>query len=187
MPKPKAIKKVFEPDRYEVEFGEKVLVVEPQPMDAVIAFYEAVENEIGSFDAAMDVDWYVDIGGEHVAGPFETEEEAEEIANKHEGGVVTSDVSFKTVIEKLLATPYKPLVVVIPGLEEEDLRHMTFPHLMFVLDLVIEVNGLKFFKSFVKKTWGDLGPKIISTWISSIVADLNSSTVTQMATNGDQT
>jgi len=187
MPKPRAVKKVFEPERYEVEFGDKTLVVEPQPMEVVIAFYEAVEEEIGSFNSALEVDWYVEVDGERIAGPFEEEVDAVDAAGDHKDGIVVSDVSFKTVIEKLLAAPYKPLVAVIPGLEEDDIRHMTFPHLMFVLDLVIEVNGLKFFKSFVKKTWGDLGPKIISTWISSIVADLNSFTVTQTATSGDQT
>ncbi|MBD3260298.1 MAG: hypothetical protein GF334_01250 [Candidatus Altiarchaeales archaeon] len=180
-------KKVFTPTEYEVPIGENKYIIGPRPMQDVIDFYEVIEDLIDDFDDALTINYFVEVEGERVAGPFENEEAATKALEEIESGViVVGDISFRKILEKLVATPYKPLSIVIPELQQDDIAQASFPELMFLLDLVIEVNGLKLFQSFLKKTITPLIPKLLSTVIDSVSEGLTTYTGTQTATNGDQ-
>lgn len=168
MAKKKAIKKIWTPDRFEVEIGSGIYIIEPQPIEQVMAFDEVSKQLFEDFGNLSTKYWVEE--GEDRDGPYESEEEAK--ANMNGAGpdvsIVPERISVHEVLSVIVSTPYPALKTLIPDLKEQDVRQASLPQLKFVLGLIVQANGVEWFEEFLKKTAGPLLPKIIEQMVTSI-------------------
>lgn len=170
MTKPKPpIKKVWTPDRFEVEIGSGTYIVEPQPIQQVMAFDEVSKQLFEDF-GKLSTKYWIEDGTEERDGPYESEEEAR--ANMNGSGpelsVTAEPISVKEVLAVIISAPYPALKTLIPALKEEDVLKASLPELKFLLSLIVKANGVEWFEEFLKKTAGPLLPKIIEQVMTSM-------------------
>lgn len=203
MAKATAVKKVWTPDRCEVNIGQGEYIIEPQPIEKIIEFDKVVKQLSGSLDDFSNK-YYVTngTGKDAVKEPFESEDEAhayitdqfpdiEDLTEYFEEnkekrlGIRVESVTMKEVLEALVATPYPALKVLIPDLKETDVKGASLPNLKFVFDILIEVNGVAWFERFVKNSLAPVLPDIMNMLVEGIKGALESSTSTNNETNGE--
>lgn len=167
-----AKKKVFGSDKYEVEIGDNKYVLQAQPIEQVMEFSEVIEALTEDFDKLRQYYIY-DKSGEQVEGPFKNSDDAEQSLNGTEGNYVGhEDASFNEILGMVVSAPYQFLHPLIPDLTEQDARKMNFPTLKGVLETLVEVNGIEWFRDFLAKSLGPLVPRIVEAVISGIETTL---------------
>jgi len=85
---------------------------------------------------------------------------------------------FQEIVGAILDAPYPALRVLIPDLEEGDVRKSSIPNLKFVLELLVEVNGVEWFEEFVRNSIGPLLPELVTLMTEAAKASLQDSTET---------
>jgi hypothetical protein len=167
--KKKPVKKIWNPDRFEVDIGDGTYIIEPQPITAVMQFDEVARQLYDDF-GKLSTQYFVEENGERIDGPFESEEEARGSRNGTgpEIEVVTERISMTEILTTIVNTPYPALKVLIPGLKEEDVLEASLPNLKFVLDCIIEANGVEWFERFLKNSVGPLLPRLIEQIVEGV-------------------
>jgi hypothetical protein len=176
------IKSVWEPEHYETEIGEKTYVLKPQPIGRVMEF-DALLNDIGGmFEAIGPTFAVVDEAGETVV-EYDTAEEAEEfiadLETEEERAGLKVDIqatSTQDFLSQIVATPYHLLLPLIPDLKEEDVAAAPVAQIEFVIRLLIEVNGVKWFEAMLKNLLEPLLPTILEAVISAVSEGSTNST-----------
>jgi hypothetical protein len=163
------VKKIWNPDRFEVEIGAGTYIIEPQPITAVMQFDEVARQLYDDF-GKLSTQYFVEEDGQRIEGPFESEEEA--LASRNGTGseieVVAESISMTEILQTVVNTPYPALRVLIPGLKEEDVLGASLPNLKFVLNCIIEANGVEWFERFLKNSVGPLLPRLIEKIVEGI-------------------
>jgi hypothetical protein len=172
----KATKKVWNPTRFEVNIGTGTYLVEPQPIERIMEFDQVANQLMESITGLSTLYTVVDVeDGSEKAGPFEEEDEARrQLTDGTE--IKVSSASFSDIAQALIDAPYPALRCLIPDLKEEDVRGSSLPNLKFVLDLVIEVNGVKWFETFLKNSISPLLPEIVKIAVDAAKTAIVNST-----------
>lgn len=177
--KPK--KRVFTPTIFETEIGNGTYIIEPQPITAIVEFDELIQEIGGAFDSiASSFTVIAADGTEH--DTFDTREEAEEYieAESLEGADIQIDGAGVTdFLEQIIKTPHLLLKPLIPDLKEEDAKAMSVPQIKFVFEMLVDVNGLKWFEAFAKNLIEPLLPRILEAGVGALSGTLTDSTMTQ--------
>lgn len=200
----KPIKKVWTPERFEVNIGDNEYVIEPQPIERIIEFDGVVKHlsdGLGNFGDK----YYVTNGtGEDVVGPLGDEKEAQEFIRQRYPDLDDAElvvffdenpdkrldirvdrVSMRTILESLVNTPYPALRVLIPDLREADIRATSLPQLKFIFDLLIQVNGVAWFERFVKNSLAPVLPEVTNLLLEAVKGATADSTGMNNKTNGE--
>lgn len=162
----KPIKKIWKPDRYEVEIGEGTYIIEPQPIERIIEF-DTAAKAIGDKLGSIDDKYIVTNGtGERVDGPFDDENEAirvvEDKDNSEDYKIVIEKPGFRDILDSLVSAPYPVLQAVIPDLKEEHVRQSSLPQLKHTFVLIADVNGVTWFERVLKKYAAPLLPELMN-------------------------
>lgn len=184
-----AKKSVFTPTSYEVEIGENEYIIEPQPIKAIVAFDGLIEGLSEEFAGSSDRHYVIvrDSAGEEKDrhGPFEITEAEDKLSelqsnNGLQAAIESEPFDLKDFLEKLAMTPYRLLVIFIPDLEETDCDYLNFPQLMWLFDLLIEVNGINWFKAVSKNLIGPLLEETAAMMIDRFKAASLDSSIREM-------
>lgn len=93
---------------------------------------------------------------------------------------IPDDAELDQVLGVLLRSPYLAFSVLIPGLLEDDIESCSLPQLKFLFDLVIEVNGVDWLRTFVKNSIGPLLPRLITSAVAGINGTSRPSMLTEI-------
>lgn len=88
------------------------------------------------------------------------------------------------VLGVIINTPYPALKVLIPDLQEEDLKLVSLPQLKFIFDLLVEVNGVEWLQSFVKNSLGPLLPKLVTSALAGVQPATSTPSTEMIKVNG---
>ena len=169
-------RRVFNPDRIDTDIGGHSYIIEPQPMVRILEFDDVMNQLASQFDDLTDT-FYVtdDETGDDVAGPFQSDDEAQAYiqAESLEGkSVRVQGVPVRDVLERLISSPYVILKPLIPDLEAEHIENVSFPELKFIFGLLIEVNGLEWFEALVKNVLEPLLPRLTDVTAGALYGGL---------------
>ena len=179
MTKPKVIKSVWEPQLYETVIGEKTYTLRPQPLGRVMEF-DTLLKDIGGMFEAIGPTYEVVRDGESIE-TFDTQEEAEAYIEmqhyKDSLGVNVLTTTVQDFLAKVIETPYHLLLPLIPDLKQEDIEAAPVAQIEFLIRLLVEVNGVKWFEALLKNLLEPLLPTIVEAVIGAISSqDIASST-----------
>jgi hypothetical protein len=162
----KPVKKVWKPTNYETQIGGMTYVLRPQPISKVLEFDDLLQevgaslNDLGSGYVVVNSET-----GEAVSEEFEDATSAEEFLGEQENTkeleVQTLGVKPRDLLEKVVEGPYLILKPMIPDLNEEDVRNSPMGEIEFVIGLLVEINGMKWFQAMVKNFLEPLLPTLI--------------------------
>lgn len=173
----KKTKRIFDPEIVTVTFGGKDYDISPQPIQRVIEFQQAIEDLLDGLSGFSTKYYVIDQGGAK-AGPYDSETEANDVAE--ETDIVAEErPGVKDFLGAVVSSPYYAFKVVVPELDEEDVRKSSFPELKNALDVVVEVNGIGWLESFLKKTISPMVPEIMGIIINTAREALADTTPTQ--------
>lgn len=176
--KVKVIKSVWEPEHYETVIGESTYILKPQPIGRVMEF-DALLNDIGGMFEAIGPTYSVLTADGDVLEEFDTEEEAKAYIANEELESVSIDVSSTSTqdfLAQVVATPYHLLKPLIPDLKEEDVANAPVAQIEFIIRLLVEVNGVKWFEQMLKNLVEPLLPTILEAVVSAISEGSTNST-----------
>lgn len=192
-----AERKVFAPKTYLVPIGGRDYAIRPQPIKQITEFdgaVSAIMDNLGDFGKR----YYVVVFEELEDGENELErigpmyvDEAEEQAKALDGALtrIESDqFELSSVSTAINRAPYAILKLMIPDLEEEHCEQISIPELTWLIDLLVEVNGLDWFRDVIKNLGGPFLEEIgaaLADWMR--VATLQSSVDQITATATDST
>lgn len=187
------VRKVFDPQVYEVEIGNGQYDIGPLPIRDLMKFENTLKG-IGDIFGDISVGYFVTDGEKDIAGPFDDMEEAQQYLEDHpqkEGQpdlIVRSEWSkgFGDILKSIIATPYEPLSVAIPGLKSEDCEQLTYPEIVWLLELIVEANGIGWFRDFVKNSLVPLIPEMINIGLERFKALLIGSISTKQEMSGEE-
>lgn len=152
-----AKKKAWTPIIYAVEIGENEYEIEPQPITIITQFDGLVQHMSDNL-LSFKRHWVVYSNGTgdlHREGPFDLDEAEEhvktlDLAQDQAPVIEVDDFPWKEFFANLAEAPYHLLKLLIPELTEEDADSISLPQLMWLVDLLIEVNGIEWFKAVLK-------------------------------------
>jgi len=173
----KKTKRIFDPEIYIVTFGGNEYEISPQPIERVIKFQQAIEELLDSLSDFSTKYFVIDEDGNRY-GPYDDSNEAEAVANGNNGSVEEERAGVEEFLNAIVVSPYYAFKVVVPDLVEDDVKRSSFPELKNALDVVVEVNGIGWLESFVKKTISPMIPEIMSIIVKSTQEVLADSTGT---------
>lgn len=178
------VRRVWTPTRYEVNIGDGEYVIEPQPIERVMEF-DTVARQIQENITTLGTSyWVIDGEGNELQGPFDEEAMANEFVEEGTSELDVRAPGFQEIVGAILDAPYPALRVLIPDLDEGDVRKSSIPNLKFVLELLVEVNGVEWFEEFVKNSIGPLLPELVTLMTEAAKASLQDSTETLAAQPG---
>lgn len=170
MTKAKTIKSVWEPQLYQTVIGTATYTLRPQPLGRVMEF-DALLKDIGGMFEAIGPTYEVVRDGETVE-TFDTEEDArayiEEQDDKDSLGVNVISTTVQDFLAKVVETPYHLLLPLIPDLKKEDIEAAPVAQIEFLIRLLVEVNGVKWFEALLKNLLEPLLPTIVEAVIGAI-------------------
>jgi hypothetical protein len=164
------IKSVWEPEHYETVIGEATYILKPQPIGRVMEF-DALLNDIGGMFEAIGPTFVVLDKEGGVLEEFDTEEEAEAHITEEKIKDATIEIqatSTQDFLSQVVATPYHLLKPLIPDLKEEDVIAAPVAQIEFIIRLLIEVNGVKWFEAMLKNLLEPLLPTILEAVITAV-------------------
>ena len=161
----KRTKRVFSPEIFVVTFGGKEYDISPQPISRVIEFQQAIEDLFDAISGFQTKYVVSDVDGKELE-VFDTLAEAELVAGD-DGVVSEKRPGVSDFLNAVVSSPYYALKVMVPDLLESDVKESTFPELKNALDAIIEVNGIGWLETFLKKTIGPVMPEVMGIIISS--------------------
>jgi len=177
--RPVAKKKAWTPIIYSVEIGDNEYEIEPQPI-AVITQFDGLVQHMSDNLLSFKRHWVLHPNGTgevHREGPFDLDE-----ANAYAQGldlgedeaplIEVDDFPWKEFFSNLAEAPYHLLKLLIPDLTEEDADSISLPQLMWLVDLLIEVNGIEWFKSVLK----NLGTPLLKEMGEAMIATTTAAT-----------
>jgi len=183
----KAIKKVWQPTAYETEIGGQTYVLTPQPISKVLEF----DDLLAEVNVAIDQlgSGYVVVNsetGEKISDEFEDATSADEFLSEQDNAdeleVQTVGVKPRDILEKIIEGPYLVLKPMIPDLKQEDIANAPMGQIEFVIGLLVEINGMKWFRAMVKNFLEPLLPTLIENTAEALTGVLGSSTEKQQKT-----
>lgn len=177
----KTVKKIWQPTAYETEIGGQPYTLSPQPISKVLEF-DSLLSEVGvAFEELGG--GYVVINsetGKEVSEEFEDATSAKKFLGEQENTgeleVKTVGVKPRDILEKIVEGPYLVLKPMIPELKQEDVANAPMGQIEFVIGLLVEVNGMKWFKVMVKNFLEPLLPTLIESTAGALTGALVSST-----------
>jgi hypothetical protein len=161
----KRIKRVFDPDIYEVTFGGVEYEITAQPIERIIEFERVIEDLSGSLDE-LDTKYFLSKNGSGEQGPYDSLEEVQKLQEEGDE-IITRRPGVKVFLDKIVSSPYHAFRVMVPALTEEDARLSSFPELKNALDVVVEANGIGWMEEFLKKTVSPILPEVVKVLVSS--------------------
>lgn len=184
-------RQVFKPKTYVVEIGENDYTIEPQPIKRIAGFDSAISgitDNVAEMGRRHFVVLYEGEGEEEKEterfGPFFQDEAEAELAkaNGNPARIESDPFEFSIITQAIGYAPFAVLSLMIPDLAEEDCEELSLPEISWLVELLIEVNGLDWFRDAVKN-WGgplldELGAALAdwirtATWQSSVEAITN--------------
>lgn len=187
-------RRVFNPVRIDTDIGDGNYILEPQPLARILEFDDVVSELSTQFDDLVD-EFYVtdDETGDDIAGPFQNYDGAQAFidgAEDRDGKSVRSEgVSVREILDRLISSPYVVLKPLIPDLQEEHVRQVSFPQLKHIFGLLVEVNGLEWLEAMSKNVLEPLLPRLADltagAFLSGARGALNVFTETQEEMAGE--
>lgn len=172
---------VFEPTQYEVTIGENDYLLAPQPIAQIRHFDQVVSNmfdSVGDFGKRHYV-VELDPDGQEVGrqGPLHIDDAEAALAemNGNPTRIESDPFDMSALVDGVLQMPYGIMKLLIPDLEESDCEQLSAPELTWLTNLLIEVNGLDWFRAVVKNLGEPLLAELgaaLADWIR--VASLSS-------------
>lgn len=155
------------PKRFEVQIGQSTYILEAAPINQVQQFDDMLSH-IGSDVLGFSDRYYIVNGTGEREGPFSYEDAQSQLEDRGDDAKIESDdFDISTILGALVEIPYHLLKIMIPELSEEDCKDLTYPELTFLIDLLIEINGLRWFQAVAK----NLGEPLIQQ-LGEAAADL---------------
>jgi hypothetical protein len=178
MAKKKPTRNVWEPTEFVTVIGSTEYVLTPQPISRVMEFDALLEEIGGMFDAVgKSFDVYLE---EDLIESFETMEEAQDFVDAHDSDsefeIRPTGIETKDFLAKLTESPYLVLKPLIPDLQLEDIQAAPVPQIEYVIGLLVDINGMKWFEGMVKNFLEPLLPTVIQATAGALKAGLPSST-----------
>ncbi len=167
MARTKPTRRIWHPEQFETVIGSGTYIIEPQPIERIIEFDGMIKQLSDGF-SGLSTTYYIEQDGKDIDGPFEDVKTAEGHMNGTGTSIREQGVGIREVLSSLVNAPYPALQVLIPDLKEEDVRQSSVPNLMYIMDLLVEVNGIEWFETFLKNSLGPLLPEIMQMVFGSI-------------------
>lgn len=149
--------KIWRPDKVALSFGSQNYLVEPAPYARVLQFQDLVEPLLQGF-ATPSAPLVPDGEKEEQEAGEEGQEATEEQKAREEANAAVG--AFKNWLDAVVAAPYPLFQILVPDLEEEDVKACSWPQLWHNFEALIELNGL---------SWG---PKLLKEYLAPFVPQL---------------